>query len=257
MRYQVYIPSKGRAKIGMTASLCISAGVPCSLVVEPQDREAYAGVFGEQQLIVLPENNRGIAFVRNFIKDFSRERDEAYHWQIDDNIKAFMVREYGKNLKRSADQVLPLVEEMVSRYSNIGIAGLTQTTFAWSAKSPVSINRQAYSCVLVNNVTRFRWRPDTCEDTDYSMQILVFGGCTMIFNTFLIDKMPSETLRGGNTEISYKDGGRERRVKNLLKAWPGAFTAGERYGKFATKPSRIWSKFMQRPISVHKPSEIV
>ncbi len=86
-RYPVYIPSKGRAAQVLTAKCFAADGVPFRLVVEPQEVEAYAAVWGRSCLLILPENNQGLVYARNWIKAYSIAQGQERHWQFDDDIK--------------------------------------------------------------------------------------------------------------------------------------------------------------------------
>ena len=86
-RYPVYIPSKGRAETALTPRFLIADSVPFKLVVEPQEQTAYASKWGAERLLVLPENDRGLVFVRNWIKQHSIDSGVERHWQLDDNIR--------------------------------------------------------------------------------------------------------------------------------------------------------------------------
>jgi len=242
----IYIPSRGRATTCSTASHLQDAGIPFHFAVEPQDVESYAVTWGSHRVLALPESNRGIAFSRTWIKQYSVSRGELHHWQIDDNVKTFRKRENKKNVKYSPAEVLAEAEAVVRRYSNIAIAGLSYTLYAFAAKEPVSINRQAVSCVLVNNAVSAEWRAGVHEDTDYSMQVLTMGYCTMIFNHLLIEKPPQMSMKGGHTDVDYADHGYKTSV-GLARMWPGIFEVGLRNGKYRNKPSRVWSRFPQRP----------
>lgn len=60
-RYPVYVISKGRSDCCLTARFLVRDETPFRLVVEPQEREAYAKEFGEERLLVLPFSNLGRA----------------------------------------------------------------------------------------------------------------------------------------------------------------------------------------------------
>jgi hypothetical protein len=242
-RSPIYVPSRGRAASCLTAR---QLDVPFTLVVEPHEAEDYAKQHPGVELVVLPESNKGIAYARRSIKEHSKAAGHASHWQVDDNIRWFGIRD-DKNRKELAHLVLHAAEVELEPYVNVAIASLCQTTFAWTHDKPYSINRQAYSCVWVRNDVPCTWRDELCEDTDYSLQVLDAGWCTIIFNRLLMDKAPSCKMSGGNTEM-YLSGGREARNAGLLKRWPGVFQQGLRYGKQTILPSNIWRTFPQRPL---------
>jgi hypothetical protein len=59
----------------------------------------------------------------------------------------------------------------------------------------------------------YRWRGRYNEDTDLSLRVLKDGWCTILFYAFLADKMPTMTMKGGNTEELYKlDGEKDGRL---------------------------------------------
>lgn len=248
MKHRIYIPSRGRADNCITARILEAEGLNYVIVIEPQEEKLYKSFY---PYVVMDKNNMGISYVRNWIKKYSISKEEKYHWQIDDNIKSFRVRKYGKNEKSNAAYCLRRAENFVDRYSNVGIAGLTHTAFAFSRKTDIGLNKQVYSCILVNNSVDVWWRTNTVEDTDYSLQVLMTENnkyCTILFHRLLIEKAPTMKMKGGNTEISYSGKGRMVRSLGLIDQYPGWFKMTEQYGRPKILPSRIWSRFTQKPI---------
>ena len=173
--YPIYIPSKGRHDVGITAAILMSESLPFYVVVEPQVYREYSGTLSETSVLKLPKNNQGIAYVRNFIKRHSTQAGDKWHWQLDDDIKAFKRRQNDRNVPSCAKYVLTAVEKEIAKYDNIGIAALKHDAFAFAAKTDISTNQQACGAVLVNNDVNIRWNTDTIDDTDYSMQVLSRG----------------------------------------------------------------------------------
>tara|TARA_R100000742_G_C4272116_1_gene91204 strand:+ start:711 stop:1505 length:795 start_codon:yes stop_codon:yes gene_type:complete len=247
-KYTIYIPSKDRPQHCLTAKLLEKNNINFYIVIEPQDLDKYIEVYPLKRLLLLPKNDQGIAYVRNWIKFFSIFNNEDFHWQIDDNIRAFSKRENDKNNKISPIDAFNFVENYIKDFVNIGIVGLKHQVFAWSCKEDISINKQVYSCVLVNNKLKIDWRDQCVEDTDYSLQVLTNNFCTIIFNRYVIDKVATQKMKGGNTEISYSGEGRNIRALGLQKNWPNIFKIKEQYGRVKVSPSRVWSKFPQIPL---------
>ena len=247
-KYPIFILSKARAKQCLTANLFEKYNTDFKIVVEPQDFNSYKQVYNENKLIIMDRDNAGIAYVRNYIKSFSKSHNDMYHWQIDDNISNFRRRIDNKNTLINPLENLLYVEDYVSVYNNIGLAGLKHRAFAFASKVDLSFNQQIYSCFLVNNTLDISWRSGLIEDTDYSLQVLYKNYCTVMFNRLIIDKAKTMSMKGGNTEISHGGDGRENRSIGLQKMWPDIFYLTEQYGRIKVKPSRIWSKFSQRPI---------
>jgi hypothetical protein len=57
--YPVYIVSKGRAESRPTSRMLEKASVPYRIVVEPQERAAYAAVIDPAKILTLPFSNLG------------------------------------------------------------------------------------------------------------------------------------------------------------------------------------------------------
>lgn len=247
-KYPIYILSKGRCNSCLTAKIFIENDIDFYIVVEPEEFKEYREKFGHYRVLSLTRNNQGIAYVRNQIKENSISQGNEYHWQIDDNIKSFRKRIDNKNIKVNPFDMFIEIENFVSQYNNIGGAGLMHTAFAFAAKKDISINKQIYSCVLLNNSVDISYRKDVVEDTDYSLQMLSKGYSTVLFNRLLIDKATTLSMSGGNTEIEYGNDGRMKRSLGLQKHWPGWFQITEQYGRPKVKPSRIWRTFNQQLI---------
>ena len=143
----------------------------------------------------------------------------------------------------------------MSKYENIGLAGLSHSMFAFSKAHSININKQIYSCFLVDNDVKCRWRPKTVEDTDYSLQVLSAGFSTVMFNRLLINKATTMTIKGGNTDTEYADQGRMIRSLQLQKDWPQAnFKIGFKHNRVKVFPSTVWRTFTQVPV---KKGEII
>lgn len=127
-RYPIYIPSKGRADHCLTAQFLLRDEVPFKIVVEPQERDAYAAHFGNEHLLVLPFSNQGsVVPARNWIRDHSMGYKR--HWQLDDNISHVRRRWRVKRIPCDSRFAFTAVEDFVDRYENVAIAGLAYRFF--------------------------------------------------------------------------------------------------------------------------------
>jgi len=255
--YSFYIPSKGRAGKSSTVELLRYEGLDFRIAVEPQDWESYCEAYGEEFLLKLDRNNGNLFYARNFIKQYSIEQSEPFHWQLDDDMRTFKRRKGNKNIKISARLLFGEVEELVDNYQNIGLAGPSHSIFAFAKRKMYSVNRQVSGCFLINNAIDIWYRPNLPEDTDYSMQVLTSEGgkwCTILFNRLLFDTPPAAQFAGGLTEIGWKGKQRQIAAANLMQTWPGCFkikrvkSKYEPEGKVRVLPSKIWGTFSQRPI---------
>ena len=245
VQYPVYILSKGRTD-GATMKLLDKIGLKYYLVVEPQEYMKYSSTLkiDPARLVPLLDNDRGVSFARNYCKRHSKLKGHAFHWQIDDNIQNFCIRQNNKNVKYEGVNLLAAAEHVMNQFDNVGILGLCHVGFAFAKANHIDINKQVYSCVLVKNSLDIEWRENVVEDTDYSLQVLSLNECTLLMNRFLIDKQTTSTNSGGNDN---SDEWRLNRSKGLQKLWPGAFEITHQYGRVKVKPSRIWSTFKHMP----------
>lgn len=228
VKYTIYIPSKGRAHHGHTAKLLDGCGITnYKIVVEPQDYAAYVERWGEDKIVQLPENDQGISFSRSYIKKYSRERGEKFHWQMDDDMISFRLRLNNKNVKVDPRNCFSIVETVNDKFSNIGICGITHFAYAFSKKTAMAVNRMVYGVILANNDVMHDWRPGTNEDLDYSLQTLEAGFVTFAFNTVLFDTFTTGKLDGGNMLNLFAGDGRKKIYEKTAELWPGRFEVKE------------------------------
>jgi hypothetical protein len=155
------------------------------------------------------EKSTGPGPARNFAWDHSMSLGYKWHWVMDDNITAFRRLNYNEKVKVSNGAIFRAMEDFCLRYENVGMAGPNYYMFAPSrVKMPPFItNTRIYSCNLIRNDVPHKWRGRYNEDTIISLDMLKAGWCTIQFNAFLQQKMPTHTLGGGNTqEFYHKEG---------------------------------------------------
>lgn len=246
--YPVYIPTKGRYENCLTAKVLTRDNVPFTLVVEPQEERAYHEAYPEAELLVLPFRDKGSVIpARNYIKDYSTARGDKRHWQLDDNIRDFRYFYRGNRVYCNAGIALHACEHFTDRYTNVAISGLNYQFFAvkrGGGMPPFNTNIRVYSCNLILNDTPYRFRGRYNEDTDYCLQVLSDGQCTLLLNAFLIDKMTTMTMSGGNkSELYDHDDGRLKMARALERRWPGVVTTRRRFGRPQHTVHDAWKKF--------------
>jgi hypothetical protein len=247
-RYPIYVPSKSRADVCSTPQMLRQDSVPFFLVVEPQQADAYAARFGSDCLLMLPFSDVGSVIpARNWIKEHATATGADRHWQLDDNI-TYMERTWGqKRVRCDAGTALRVCEDFADRYENVGIAGLNYHMFGFTNgrpyKVPFFLNVHVYSCSLVLNNLPYRWRGRYNEDTDYCLQALAGGWCTVLLNGFLANKMPTMTVKGGNTAELYKGDGRLKMARSLERVWPGVVAVNRRFRRPQHIVYDAWKRF--------------
>lgn len=248
-RYPIYIPSKGRANKFFTASMFDADGIDFKVVVEPQEVENYVSIVSEDRVLVLPENNRGLVYSRNWIKRHSIESGEERHWQFDDDIQYMMRCHKGYRIPCSSKVALVAAEDFVDRYENVALASFNSTFFVRQAKGvmqnyrpPFHANFRCYTVFLVLNLIKNEWRNRYNEDTDMTLQVLADGWCTILFNAFTIHTPPTMSYTGGQTDI-YVNDGRLRMARQLERVWPGVVTTKRKFKRPQHEVKGLWRKF--------------
>lgn len=221
-QFPLYIPSKGRSEYMITSRVLDSIGVKHRLVIEEQEYSKYLAAVGgdKKKLVVLDlsykdryelcddlglTKSTGPGPARNFIWDHSISEGHPWHWVMDDNITAFRRLNKNEKVKVSDGAMFKAMEDFCLRYKNIGMAGPNYYMFAPARTKmpPFVTNTRIYSCNLIRNDLPQRWRGRYNEDTIISLDMLKAGWCTVQFNAFLQQKMPTQTIGGGNTQEFY------------------------------------------------------
>lgn len=239
LKYPIYIISKGRHESRLTSKALERIGVPYRIVIEPQEVEQYSSVIDSQKILVLPFSNLGQGSIpaRNWVWEHSIKEGHDRHWILDDNISMFR-RKNGKDRARVNDgTIFRCCEDFVDRYKNVAMAGMQYDFFASpSSKKPFLINTRVYSCILLDNSIKYRWRGRYNEDTDLSLRILKDGLCTILFICFLCKKTQTMVLKGGNTESLYKQDenfdGRLEMAKSLYLQHPDVTKIVKKWGRW-------------------------
>lgn len=220
-KYPIYIISKGRAKKCLTARELSIMNVPFFLVVEPQEEEDYRSEWKNVNILVTPFSNlgNGSIDVRNFVWGHSLNNGDKRHWVLDDNLEGF--HRLNKNMKPKVTDgtIFKCCEDFTERYSNVPISGMNYYSFckATDKVPPYYLNTRIYSCILIQNDLKIRWRGKYNEDTDLSLRVLKDGYCTILFNAFLVGKVTTMRMKGGNTGEVYGDTDNRREFAESLE----------------------------------------
>ena len=233
-KYPVYIISKGRWESRLTSKALEKMNVPYHIVVEPQEYDNYSEVINPKNILVLPFSNLGQGSIpaRNWVWEHSISIGAKKHWILDDNIKAFRRWNNNKKCLVASGTIFKAAEDFVDRYENVALSGFQYSFFATDNRwrKPYIINTRIYSCILIDNKVRHRWRGKYNEDTDLSLRVLKDNYCTILFFAFLQDKTATMTMKGGNTDEVYKDG-RLEFAESLQKQHPDVAKVTTKFGR--------------------------
>ena len=220
-KYPIYVISKGRPKSCLTARELNIMNVPFYLVVEPNEYDKYKSV--AKDVLVLPNNfselGMGSIPVRNWVWEHSILNGHERHWILDDNIEGFHRLNRNEKPKVTSGTIFRCAEDFTDRYENVGISGFNYYSFCKTtdAVPPYYLNTRVYSCILIKNDLPYRWRGRYNEDTDLSLRALKDGWCTILFNAFLIGKVTTLRMKGGNTDTIYNTGDNRREFAESLQ----------------------------------------
>jgi hypothetical protein len=137
----------------------------------------------------------------------------------------------------------------VDRYENVKLASFNSTFFiplrrghTEQGYAPFIRNGRCYTCFLIANDMPNQFRGPYNEDTDYSLQILAAGYCTILLNAFCIDTPETMTDQGGQTDI-YVGDGRLQMSRDLERRWPGVVWTYRRFHRPQHRVHSSWRKF--------------
>jgi len=237
-QFPLYIVSKGRSEYMVTSKVLTELGVKHHIIVEDEDIEPYQeqidklGLLAKlvrldteyKQTYELCDDlgltkSTGPGPARNCAWEHSIMNGHRWHWVMDDNIRSFRRLNKNEKVKVRSGAIFRAMEDFCLRYENIAMAGPNYYMFApaRSKQPPFIKNTRIYSCNLIRNDIKFRWRGRYNEDTILSLDILKTGHlCTVQFNAFLQEKMATQVLKGGNTGEFYAPEGKKVKGQKYL-----------------------------------------
>ena len=211
-------------------------GLNYYVAIEPQDYDDYSKVISEDKLLILPFSNHGLGpgVARNFCWEHSINNGFKRHWVLDDNIRCFMRLDNGKRIETRSSAIFSAAEDFVDRFKNVPISGFSYKHFTVPSEKlpPFILNTRIYSCLLIENSCKYRWRGKYNEDTDLSLRVLKDGDCTIQFNAFLQDKVKTQVLGGGNTAEFYEKEGTYNKSVMLYYMHPDVTRVTKKYGRW-------------------------
>ena len=202
MVFPILIPSKKRPNSKIFRMLS-DDGLDFKIIIEPQCAHDYRK--WNNHLVILPENDNGLVFARNFTINYARDMKLDWFWMIDDDITSFYETINGKSFGVTASFALDKSEYFFKNRSDIAEASLEYRQFSWSQKKPCVFNSYCDVCVCINvkKTQRVKYRKNVTlkEDRDFTLQCLALGFKT-IRTTHVAFSCPKN---GSNQGDVYRD----------------------------------------------------
>lgn len=234
--YPIYIVSKGRGDSRLTSKTLERLKVPYYIVIERQDYDEYSCMIDPKKILVLPFSNHGDGpgRSRNWCWDHSNKMGFKRHWVMDDNINGFLRLHRNRKFPVLDGGMFRVCEEFVDRFKNVPVAGLQYSFFCVEKASypPFVLNTRIYSCLLIENSCRHRWRGRYNEDTILSLDVLKDKMCVLQFNNLIQRKIGTQIMGGGNTSEFYGREGTYNKSKMLQDVHPDVSEVVWKYGRF-------------------------
>lgn len=217
----IFVPSKNRVKNAKLLHFANEINYRIIVVVEPQDELKYKEVFTNLDFLVLPVNNAGITYVRNYIKEYTENNNIKNYWQLDDDISNFYHREGTKMIKDNFNILNNSADIFLK--NNIALGGLEYQQFAWSATKELVNNSFCDVAVFVDNEKtnglRYRQYVEGKEDRDFAMQVIKSGNKTARTTLYAFAAPANGSNAGGLKEIFYDCGKEQVCVERMVELW--------------------------------------
>jgi hypothetical protein len=218
----IYVTTKGRYDNCKTVDL-IGNYKNLYIIVEPQEYEQYKNKYNDFNILQLPENNKGLAYARNFIKIKSEEDNVKDYWVLDDDISYFYERE-GTKLNRIDFETCLNNSKNFFKENNIAVGALEYRQYAWSANKRLIENTFCDSAVYIDNTLTkgLRYNQDLKlkVDRDFCIKTIKSGNKTGRDTFYAFSVPPNGSNKGGLKEIAYDVNGIERDMcLKMVELW--------------------------------------
>lgn len=234
-KYPIYVISYKRYDSMITMKYLEQMGCKYNIVIKEFEKDLYqksldAKKYKHYTLLCMDADfekkqtelgNSGGIPQRNFCLKHSTEGGHKSHWIIDDNIRGFYY--YNYDTKKEMNHYCFFSSMELFRDKINEDVGLLSPNYAGDVagyRVPYVQNTKNYSCILVNNELLnqrdIQWRKRYNEDVRLSLECMTKGLTNISFNMFLINKMSTGSVKGGNCDI-YKYNRKEIKMDKKFK----------------------------------------
>lgn len=220
----VCVPSKGRPSTKVDE---VFSGCDVYFFVEPQDYNTY----NKENIVNIGENNKGIAYARNFINAWAVKNNHDVIIVCDDDITQLG---YASNGKCKAVKELSKFKSShdVFKRSQFVMAGFNMRQFAWSETKNYKVNNgKVEGMIMIKpKMTPWKYKENTKEDRDFLMQCLdnkrnFITFCKLFYNT------PAVGSNDGGLHDEYTAKKDSAWAKNLKLSWGKYAKIINQYGR--------------------------
>lgn len=255
-KYPIFIPSKARADVKYSPTIFSfkKEDIDFTIVIEPQDEIGYRMAFPHSNFLILPDNDRGIGFSRQYIRDYVKKLGTDFYWQIDDDMTGLFSVENGKTTRIPFLDGILKMEKILDERGGLDIVGLlapSNTFFAVRENTPESVNcGKCVSFVLTNAKMKCDYdiSLSPLEDVTFEIETLMAGKKTISLNNIAFSGKPGgfNTLKMiGGCANDYRTMKHNKSLDLLISKYPEIVTSLDR-GSFGKKPSIKWKKILPK-----------
>lgn len=216
MNVACFIPSKGRPHT-RAYRFFETINVPVFHVVEPQNLEQYQA--NGLACLVLPSNNKGLVFSRNWILGEAKRRNLDIAFMCDDDIASFGKMVAGKCVNDGS--ALGAMLETLRRNTKV-VVGLEYRQRAWRHTKTHYINRSWLDvCIAFRPTEITAWYdPELVmkEDRDWVLQNIANGMTCVRLNNFFFS-VPNIGTNGGGLDTLYQKKHDSVAAQRFVKKW--------------------------------------
>lgn len=225
-----FIPSKGRPST-KTYKLFEDVGIKVIHFIEPQEIDGYK----VPNKVSILENNKGIAYVRNFMLNYAKLNNHEWVIFCDDDVNHFGLYN-GKSTIKDASIWFTLLEK--AKKTPFEMIGINYRQHAWQAKSNYSINKKfAEVCVLIN-ASKINWKYrgefNLKEDRDFALQTIKYGNGILTFDKYFFN-CPDLGSNTGGLQDQYKIKKDEESAERMCYEWNPFITLQNKGGRIDMK----------------------
>jgi len=214
-KYPIYVISYKRfnKKDCLTPKFLEKMNLPYYICIRRDQKEDYKKFLTEQgwtnwTILLCNSNELGSTIQRNTCWEHSVSSGFKKFWLLDDNMEGWTYFNELKQVNINSPLCFTLLEDLIDNTNGkVGIISHNYTSDVpdGELRNPIQFNCKNYSSLLINtellDPLNIKFRLLYNEDVDLTLQVLSNGLYTMGTNIFLVNKRPTNSNGGGNTEI--------------------------------------------------------